>query len=208
MDVMLAIAGLLGSMIGVISVFLAYKSVRYLADQVDIARVAAKGQFISNLEQEIVSQYNTYANLLPSGTWSLKESGTWASTGVGPQTSVEVSQIIAYLGFFAKIKFLIDTKAIDFPTIDRMFAFRFFLVVHNRHVQERILYSNQYGDYWSAIFVLHQEWTEHRQKQGCDIPWAENSLDSYKKGSDCYLQYIRKFKANYPKGLVRELDIP
>jgi hypothetical protein len=99
--------------------------------------------------------------------------------GRGPQSLEERVKLIAYLGFFAKIKYLIEIKAIDLKTVDRMFAFRFFLTAHNCQVRELILYSDLYQGFWVGIFGLHYEWTKFRTEQNEKIPWSENNFESY-----------------------------
>lgn len=133
--------------------------------------------------------YDTYARLLPGEGWS--------SASVGPQNRDELSQIIRYVGFFAKIKLLIDIDAIDIQTIDRMFVFRFFLAVHNRHVQEQILYSPLYEGYWSQIFELHHRWSEFRRSRNLKIPFSESSLELFDKSR--YSLFVEETKMELRK---------
>lgn len=60
-----------------------------------------------------------------------------------------------------------------------MFVFRFFLAVHNCHVQEQILYSPLYENYWSQIFELHHSWSEFRRSKNLKIPFSETSLELF-----------------------------
>jgi hypothetical protein len=159
----------------------------FVAFQIRDARKAVQSQFINELSVEAASMYDTYTKLLPGESWS--------SSGSGPQTRDDLAKIIAYLGFFAKIKFLIEKKAIDIKTVDRMFAFRFFLVVHNRHVQEKILYADLYEDYWAGIFALHYIWVNFRTSQNSNIAWSESSLDSF--DNTRYLERIKALEKNH-----------
>lgn len=156
---------------GVITALVTILGVWLVVHQIKDGRRAMKTQFISKLETEIASLNDIYAKLLPGETWSSPE--------IGPKGREEISKIVPYLGFFAKIKFLIDEKAIDLATIDGMFAFRFFLVVNNRHVQQWILFSDVYEDYWSEIFALHSKWIQHRRKHNLKIPFEETSIELY-----------------------------
>jgi hypothetical protein len=175
----LIVTGPIASIAAVISVILAYRSLRHLSEQVSKAKALARCQFISELEREIVGHYETYAKLLPQGVWSLEGAGIWSTARVGPQNRNDIARVVAYLGFFAKIKFLIDSEVVELEDVDRMFAFRFFLVVNNRHVQRKILRSREYTPYWSVIQELYDKWTAHRTKRGRPIPFEENSLGSY-----------------------------
>ena len=53
------------------------------------------------------------------------------------------------------------------------------MIAHNRHVQEKILYSDLYEDYWAGIFALHRQWAEYRETQNLKVPWREHSLESF-----------------------------
>jgi hypothetical protein len=156
---------------GTVSVFVTGVGLWFVARQIKDGRRAIKAQFISGLENEVMGLYEVYTKLLPDGVW--------ASSQVGPRSREEVSKIVPYLGFFAKIKFLIDLDAIDLPTVNRMFVFRFFLAVNNRHVQEKILYADLYEDYWSEIFALYHDWTRLRRRYNLKIPFEDTSLESY-----------------------------
>jgi hypothetical protein len=161
----------------------------FVARQIKVGRESIRAQFINELSKEAASMYDTYTKLLPGEAWSSAEAG--------PQSLEERAKLIAYLGFFAKIKYLIEIKAIDLKTVDRMFAFRFFLIAHNRHVQEQILYSTLYEGFWAGIFGLHYEWTKFRIAQNEKIPWSENSLESYDQD-----RYLLAIQNQGRKGLI------
>ena len=97
----------------------------------------------------------------------------------GPQNREELSKVVAYVGFFARVAFLIEEGAVDLKTVNRMFAFRFFLAAHNRHVQEKILYAPLYEDHWRSFFVLYRNWVAVRQCQGQTTPWNDHSLEKF-----------------------------
>lgn len=174
---------------GIAGVIVTAGGLYFVARQIRVARESVKAQFINELSMEAANMYDTYTKLLPGEAWS--------SAGAGPQSLTERAQLIAFLGFFAKIKFLIEIEAIDLKTVDRMFAFRFFLIAHNRHVQEQILYADLYEDYWAGIFGLHYEWTKFRTEQNLTIPWSESNLESFDQVR--YLSLIEKMES---KGLV------
>lgn len=158
----------------IVGVFLTAGSLMAIALQIRDSRRLAKAQFVSNLESDLAGHYRTYSKLLPGEPWS--------SLCKGPETSNETSDIIAYLGFFAKIKFLLDLGALDLNLVNRMFTFRFYLAAHNRHVQEKILYSSLYCQYWAEIFSLHSQWSSFRVSKGLPIPFEDESLDKVDPG--------------------------
>lgn len=162
MQLLLLIASIVG-------LFFAGTSVYYLARQVRESRRAVRAQFISGLENEFAALYDTYSKLLPDGEWF--------STGIGPQGYSEIARLAFYLSFFAKLDYLIGLGAIDLQTVNRLFAFRFFLAVHNRHVQEQILYSGLFANYWADIFDLHRKWLQYRREEGLGIPFPDAILD-------------------------------
>jgi hypothetical protein len=163
MQVLLVLASLGG-------LFFAGASVYYLARQVKESRKAVKAQFISSLENEFAALYDTYSKLLPDGDWF--------STGCGPKGYAEIAQVAFYLSFCGKLEYLIELGAIDIETVNRLFAFRFFLAAHNTHVQEQILYADLLGDYWSDVFDLHRRWLEYRERKGLGVPFPHSILDS------------------------------
>src|SRR5438105_310456 len=93
-DMWEAIAAIAGSL----GVVVTAGGLIFVALQIRDARKAVQAQFINELSVEAASMYDTYTKLLPGESWS--------STGDGPKSREELAKIIAYLGFFAKVKFL------------------------------------------------------------------------------------------------------
>lgn len=141
-----------------IGLFLVY---RQLSD----GRKFMRAQFINQLEQELSSINSTYTQLLSQSHI--------AST---QDYSVNISDYLKYLGFFEKIKIILDNRTVDFPTIDRLFALRFFLITNNSQIQELILHNPCYQGHFDSIFALHKQWTEYRAGQKLKIPFEDYDL--------------------------------
>jgi|ERR1044072_2024588 hypothetical protein len=167
MEVILLVASIIGSLSAAASVF-------YLAKQIKYSRRTVKAQFISSLEHEFTVLFDTYTKLLPGEVWSSKE--------IGPKEPSELAKLIFYLGFFEKVAYLINLGALDFQTVDHLFAFRFFLITNNVHVQKNVLYSALFKDCWREIFDLHRKWSQFRLSRNQELLFEETSLTSLEEG--------------------------
>jgi len=166
MEIILLVASIVGSLS-------AAASVLYLAKQFKDSRRTVKAQFISSLEHEFTALFDTYAKLLPDEVWSSK--------GVGPKNPAELAKLIFYLGFFEKIAYLINLGALDFQTVNHLFAFRFFLITNNVHVQKNILYSPLFKDCWVDIFELHRQWSQFRLSHNQEILFGDTILKTLER---------------------------
>jgi hypothetical protein len=128
MDTLIVIS----TIVGILSSIATSIGIWFIARQIADARRFTKTQFIYSLEQDFQKFGKTYTHLLPSGNWS--------SDGVGPQTEEDRYELSEYLGFFGRIKLLIDNKV---------------------NIQRDILYKK--GDYFLAVFSLHSQWYYYRK---------------------------------------------
>ena len=76
----------------------------------------------------------------------------------------EKSLISNYLTFFETIYILYKKEVISFDIIDDLFAYRFFLAVHSRLIQQEKLIPQP--DNFKNIFLLEKEWLEYRASKG------------------------------------------
>ena len=76
----------------------------------------------------------------------------------------EKSLISNYLTFFETIYILYKKEVITFDIIDDLFAYRFFLAVHSRLIQQEKLIPQP--ENFKNIFMLEKEWLEYRIKKG------------------------------------------
>jgi len=115
----------------------------------------AKAQFINDLARDIDNHVKAESNLDPGGKW-------YKNSNLLNQEDIEA--LVKYLNFFERIKLIFDTKVIDIETIDELFAYRFFSLVHNPNVQSQILFNSDIQPYYSSIFQLYSIWLKYRHK--------------------------------------------
>lgn len=119
-----------------------------------------EAQFIINLNQQYFSNenYQKVVDLLEAET--IPEG---------------IDNIIAqYFDFFEPIYILLNKGIIHVKVIDDLFCFRFFSVVNNKYVQDKILTPHK--DYYKNITRLHQLWKKYRLNNGLDIPLVSTDL--------------------------------
>jgi hypothetical protein len=124
-----------------------------------------KAQFINDLARDIDLHVRAESNLDRGGKW------WYENTNILEQEDVE--SIEKYLNFFERIKLIFDTKVIDLETIDELFAYRFFYLVHNPNVQSEILLHSDMKPYFRSIFKLYSIWLKYRQAKELPIPRDE-----------------------------------
>lgn len=93
-----------------------------------------------------------------------------------PFSDEDVVKIVHYyLTFFETINYLVKRRVLNFDMLDNIFAYRFFIAVHNRHIQSRELIKDD--KYYRNIYVLHKSWIAYRKKKCIEIPHGQFSLD-------------------------------
>lgn len=75
-------------------------------------------------------------------------------------------QISNYLTFFETIYILLKNDVISFRVLDDLFAYRFFLVVHSKVVQQKKIKQQPFN--FKNIFCLEKEWLMWRKNNGKD----------------------------------------
>lgn len=86
-------------------------------------------------------------------------------------------QFINYLVYLEGIPPLIFRDILKLEHIDDLMAYRFFLAVNNRELQEDQLF--RYADYYRGCFKLYSIWKDYRIRQNYPIPLLEYSLDRW-----------------------------
>jgi len=129
-----------------------------LAVELGDGRRFMKAQLINELEREYRDHYSTYTMLLPGQPWSPE--------GPGPGGYDDLQLLEAYLEFFEKLSLIIETRALDLRSADRLYAFRFLLAMNNPHV-EKLIHRDE--PYWPALLSLHTTWTAYRVARGLPI---------------------------------------
>ena len=78
-----------------------------------------------------------------------------------------------YLTFFETVYLLILNGVVSFEMIDDLFAYRFFLAVHSKFVQQAKLAPQP--ENFKNIFCLEYEWLQYREKKAKKID-SDNSV--------------------------------
>ncbi len=73
-------------------------------------------------------------------------------------------EISNYLTFFETLYLLCSKGVVSFAIIDDLFAYRFFLAVHSKIVQESKICPQP--ENWRNIFLLEREWLDYRIEKG------------------------------------------
>jgi hypothetical protein len=129
----------------------------------------AKAQFINELAEGIDSHSKAESNLDPGGKWYKIDTSL---------DQEDMENLEKYLNFFERVKFIFDTKVIDIETVDELFAYRFFHLVHNPNVQSKIIFHPEMQPYFNSIFKLYYIWLEYRKVKGLPIPRSEFTIKS------------------------------
>lgn len=145
-------AGLLGSLI---------IATQQLADSKEIARA----DFLVELNRaftENEGNIQLYTALQECLDCDCTHSGTCTEEG---KCELKFPKVIVsnYLTFFETVYLLILNGVISFDMIDDLFAYRFFIAVHSKFVQQAKLAPQP--ENFKNIFCLEYEWLQYREKK-------------------------------------------
>lgn len=143
-------------------------AIRQLSDSKKIARAT----FISELNKSFVENKN-YVEVY-NALQSCYDNACACSSPCGDKFKFNVEcslkekitkgQISNYLTFFETVYILIKDGAISFSVIDDLFAYRFFLAVHSKIVQQEKIKNQPFN--FKNIFCLEYEWLKWRKENG------------------------------------------
>lgn len=146
------------------SLFIAAISAWLIAVQLKESKKLQEAEFIVNLNQTFV-EHESYAKMYSAIEKSDREQ-------TEPKlTRVEVSN---YLTFFETIYLLVESGAIKMKTLDDLFSYRFFLIIHNETIQKMKLVDSPFN--FRNIYYLEDIWMKYRKDHGLPIYKEENSL--------------------------------
>jgi hypothetical protein len=155
--------GAIGQLLAVVITIVGFVFVTW---QIRAARKVASADFMLRLESEFLDHHLGAYNKLAFG-------GPWSVDQAGPSTASKVSELELYMNFFANLQVLRAEKLLALETIDRMFAFRFFVAAHNPHTH-RVLASKR--EFWTYLYALYSDWIQLRAAQGKPIPNEQHKL--------------------------------
>lgn len=146
-------------------------AVRQLNDSKEIARAS----FIVELNRTFTESSGNIE--LYTALQNCLDSKCCQSDGCAVQTEciLDFPKVVVsnYLTFFETIYLLEKSGAIDFEMIDDLFAYRFFLAVHSKFVQQEKLAPQP--ENFKNIFCLEYEWMLYREKKAHKID-SEDSV--------------------------------
>lgn len=86
----------------------------------------------------------------------------------------ERMMLIRYLNYIKTVAALVKEKAVDIETLNKVFAYEFFIIINNKSVQEMELIPFSYC--YHDIFYLYNEWTTYLNKHGFETLHDESAL--------------------------------
>jgi hypothetical protein len=151
---------IVGAIASVTSAFTSLIAIPFVVVQLRSSNRIAKAQLINELERDIALHSTTYTMLTPGGKWhdcqaQLSDEDTVA--------------ILKYISFFERVNAIIDTGVLDLPTIDLIFAGRFFYLFNNPHVT-KLMNNSEIHPYVTTMRGLYTQWYAYRKARHLPIP--------------------------------------
>ena len=157
---------MVGAIGQLLSAFVTAVGLFFIARQIRATSRIASADFVLRLENQFTEHLGaTCQKLLPKGHW--------APDQLGPSNPADVSELENYLDFFATLQVLRTQGLITLDTIDRMFAFRFFVAVNNPHTHQ-VIEPNKL--YWEFLYNLYTDWVTFRRSQNKVMPQEQFRL--------------------------------
>lgn len=91
--------------------------------------------------------------------------------------------IVDYLTYFETIYILYKKGIFKISEIDEMFAYRFFLLINDKYIQDIELSPN--GEYYFDLYDFYKVWKEYRQKKSKEIIKIEHCFEEFYKKRLC-----------------------
>lgn len=157
----------------IVSLFIA---IRQLVDSKEIARATfiteLNKSFVEN--QDYVALYNALQSCFDKDCRAGKPCGKACDITEDCGLDFPKGQISNYLTFFETMYLLHKNGVVSFEIIDDLFAYRFFLAVHSKIVQQKKIKSQPQN--FKNIFCLEYEWLRYRKEHGKDADPAADSV--------------------------------
>lgn len=151
--------GIVGALAGIVAIYFQMKREKNISE----------GEFIYSLYDGFSNNENI------KNIYHKLEDCTNKGCKRDPFVKDDIGYIIDYLTFFETMYLLIKRKIITIDLIDELFAYRFFIAVHNPYVQKHNLIK--YNTFYKNTYRLHKRWVEYRQKNNDQIPFDKYRLD-------------------------------
>ncbi len=146
---------LISTIAAVASVLVTAVGLYFVSRQIHEASKIANADFVFRLENEFIDHFSeTYQKFLADEDFAVNGNG-------------QIVAIEHYLDFFATLQILRSQNLISLDVIDRMFAFRFFIVANQQFVRDCVKGKEEY---WTNLRQLYGDWVQHRIANGQAIP--------------------------------------
>jgi hypothetical protein len=142
-------AALIGAAIGLLK--LIYESNK--------TRKLKEAEFVASLNRDFTS------NSLICSLYSKLEHDFRKPNDPSSISDDDVVSCVVYLTFFETLHDLIQKGIIKIETIDDLFGYRFFIMIHNPTVQKQELTAPDLISSYINIFKLYDKWTKHRLRK-------------------------------------------
>lgn len=150
-------------------------AIKQLSDSKEITRatflIELNKSFVEN--QDYLDLYNMLQNCLDNCCKCGNKCNNSKDLNEPCNLNILKGQISNYLTFFETVYILQKNGVISFSVIDDLFAYRFFLVVHSKIIQQMKIKAQPQN--FRNIFCLENEWMEWRKKHGKDL---DDSVDT------------------------------
>ncbi len=94
--------------------------------------------------------------------------------------SEERQDLVNYLVHLEAVASLVNNEAIRLDSINDLIAYRFFIAVNNREVQELELLP--FKDYYCGLYTLYNRWKAVMKRKHLEIPMKEQGEKFFEKG--------------------------
>ena len=154
----------IGNVIGTITMIIDFLGVICIGYELEMSQRIQEAQFIFELNHAFVENacYAKVYDKLEMADRMQKE------------VKLKTIEISNYLTFFETMYLLLQERVIEIETLDDLFAYRFFIAVHNETIQKEKIIKTPYN--FRNIFLLEKEWMEYRKRKGLKIYKIEDSL--------------------------------
>jgi hypothetical protein len=160
---------IVGAIASSISAFTSLIAIPFVVVQLRASNRIAKAQLINELERDIALHSTAYALLTP---------GSKLSNSQVLLADEEKIALLKYISFFERISAIVETGVLDLPTVDRLFAGRFFYLFNNAHVI-KILDDEAISPYMKAVRSFYGQWYAYRKSRDLDIPLEPKEVLSH-----------------------------
>jgi len=155
---------------GVIALFFQFKRERDLNEADFILRI--NNEFMMNESM--------------SRIYKILEESKVEGQNENPFDKDDIIDMANYITYFDPFYSLIKRKIVKIESVDPILAYRFFLAINNKYMQQMLLCADNKEIAWESIYKLHSYWSKYRVDLNREI-WQSNYSLSENK---CYNKIV------------------